>query len=821
MKKIIFQLATLALAALLTMSAFAAVKADADEDYYYYTLAGDMDENGMHDIKDVLAIIKGMLDNNSITDTALADLNGDGKITLADVLRTVKASLGSYEVEKVIDTKYLKESYLENFYAESIKFSAVNATSEWTAKYTDDGVEITVKITDDDVYYSGNMTSSDNVYFYIQPVNSYIYADKLALRIRCTSDGSVEVKRWSGTGDAFATETPASDANFAHTCTTTDDGWEVTVNIGYDYFGIEKEYAYGKVRMFPSMTDANAEGYTEVLYDAVDVNMARWRMDTYFVISTKENGGFERDDFHMLSFADDILSTNELYGTEFWNNLATIESNAAKTSLRTAAVGVPVFSDRTYSAEEGGLPVELIGTSYSFAPISGSSVKVTKAGYVVLEAGLLTGYETINSNIVDAGWTLVLKATKTPYNTATKAGTDTAPDLANWYVKYCEEGEEIAFGKWAVAYGTAGENDPFDWESKAAYTILDTTNDYYSISDRTWHGCPSIAVTNGGRLVAIWSTGGSGEGQPENYAVLAYSDDNGKTWAEFGYVNSEEADDENKTTVVCDAQLWLDHETNTLHCFYLMSSTLAKFEKNSAVWTFTVSNPDDDFSEWKVSDHRYLFPGLLRNNILVLSDGTWLAAPNDYMDERFTVVYASTDKGETWELRGKAYIPKAYNYDETILVEKEDGSIWMTVRNSSGVLLQSFSLDGGKTWTLGSATDIYNCTTRFNITRLSSGALLMVGNAASGRTMMTAYLSYDDGETWPYSITLYEAYTTYPDVDTLTVDGVEQIHIIFDRDRYNYGRVYHGVFTEEYIKEHSGEVVDRSTMLNMITTIKE
>ncbi|MBQ8837324.1 MAG: exo-alpha-sialidase [Clostridia bacterium] len=841
MKKIIFRLAALFVAALLTVGASAAVLASDEEDYYYYTLQGDLDESGTHDVKDVIKLLKVML-NNADADNTLADMNGDGKVTLVDALRVVKATLGDYEVEKVIDNNYLKESYLKNFYAESIKFSAVNATSEWTAKYTDDGVEITVNVTDDDLYYSGNMTSSDNIYFYIQPVNSIIYADKLAIRVRCTTDGSVEVKRWDGVNDKFVTETPAADANFARTFATTDDGWTVTVKIGYDYFGLEKEYSYGKVRLLPSMTDANADGYTEVLYDAVDTNMARWRMDTYFVISTNEKGGFVRDDFDKLSFKEDILDTNALADTEFWNNLATIESNADKTVIREVKVGASNFSDRTYGMEEGGLPTELIGKAYGCGPIAGSNVKVTKAGYVVLEVGNFSGYDTINSNVAAAGWTLVLKATKTPYNTATRAGTSAAPDLANWYVKYCEAGEEIDFGKWAVAYG-AGETTPFAWESKAPYTILDSdavykwgtapanttlldsdTNTYYSGADRVWNGVPSVAVTENGRVFAVWSTGGKAEGQPENYAVIGISNDNGETWTELGYINSEEVGADGKNTTVCDAQLWMDHDTNTLHCFYLVSSTLEAFEKSSAVWTFSIANVNDHYSEWEFSAHRYLFPGLLRNNLLVIDDDgveTWLAAPNDYMDERFTVVYASTDKGQTWELRGKAYIPKAYNYDETILVEKEDGSIWMTVRNSSGVLLQSFSLDKGRTWTLSSATDIYNCTTRFNITRLSTGALIMIGNAASGRTMMTAYLSYDDGKTWPYSVTLYKEYTTYPDVDTITVDGVEQIHVIFDRDRYNYGRIYHGILTEEYIKTHNGDFLGGSSYFNMITTIKE
>ena len=56
-----------------------------------------------------------------------------------------------------------------------------------------------------------------------------------------------------------------------------------------------------------------------------------------------------------------------------------------------------------------------------------------------------------------------------------------------------------------------------------------------------------------------------------------------------------------------------------------------------------------------------------------------------------------------------------------------------------------------------------------------------------------------------FSLTLKE-YSTYPDVALVTVNGEEQIHVIFDRDRYGLGKVYHTVFTEEYLKENNGKV---------------
>ena len=70
-------------------------------------------------------------------------------------------------------------------------------------------------------------------------------------------------------------------------------------------------------------------------------------------------------------------------------------------------------------------------------------------------------------------------------------------------------------------------------------------------------------------------------------------------------------------------------------------------------------------------------------------------------------------------------------------------------------------------------------------------------------------------------MTLYEAYSTYPDVSLYYgEDGGEQIHIIFDRDRYEYGQIFHVTLTEEYIRENNGKVLSPETDLHLVTTLK-
>ena len=51
----------------------------------------------------------------------------------------------------------------------------------------------------------------------------------------------------------------------------------------------------------------------------------------------------------------------------------------------------------------------------------------------------------------------------------------------------------------------------------------------YAESIRLFQGMPTVAVTRGGRIYAGWTSGGNGEPHIENYDLLVYSDDGGKT----------------------------------------------------------------------------------------------------------------------------------------------------------------------------------------------------------------------------------------------------------------------------------------------------
>lgn len=737
----------------------------------------------------------------------------------SDELHTVSVCSAAPAIE---NRNLLPMSYLTEFSEDSVSLSLsakTTATATYSAAYSDKGVSVTATVVDPTIFtVTGDVAAGDSVSIQLQGTNSVARGDRFAVHFCCDADGNYLLERYDNS-DGYAADTSVdptkvNDSSY-FTFAKTKDGYTVTYFASYAFLRMTKEQAFGNVRMLLALRNTDTADSTVYGEYGTDIGINDDLVYTWLLLDAANK--ITRDDLDTVSFAEDILPSNAHADLAFLDNLATI-SAGSKSVLREAKAGAQAFNDRTYSFEESFFPAELVGKAFVGGPIAGDTTTVQKAGYVVLAVGELSSYDKVNAKVKAAGWTQILYAAGTPYNSGVRVN---IPDLVNWYVKYCEAGETIAFGKWAIPFAN-GETTPFAWDVTGAETIVGSTDPYYGFDTRLWNGCPTVEVTNGGRLIGAWTTGGKSEGYPENYIVFAYSDDKGVTWTEFCVVNNGKADSPDKTSTVCDIQIWKDKETNTLHCFYINTSKNPPYEKASAVWTFTMRNLDGDIGDVVYSEHRYCFPGLMRNNITVLSDGTWLATPNNFLDERFSVVYASTDKGQTWTLRGRAYIPEAINYDETMVTELADGTLWMGVRASTSkkAMYQAFSFDKGYTWTVSSPSHIFNCNTRFNFTRLASGALLMVYNAESGRKKMTAALSYDEGLTWPYRVTLYTDYSTYPDVALeYGEDGAEQIHVIFDRDRYEVGQVFHTVLTEEYIRKNTGTVLPAGE-LHIVTTLK-
>lgn len=113
-------------------------------------------------------------------------------------------------------------------------------------------------------------------------------------------------------------------------------------------------------------------------------------------------------------------------------------------------------------------------------------------------------------------------------------------------------------------------------------------------------------------------------------------------------------------------------------------------------------------------------------------------------------VIRSEDNGETWELREIAHpIGNRIGFSETALCDNGRGEIIAVMRSGEGGTYntyQSFSSDGGRTWSPPEDTGIwgYPC----NVIRLRDGRLLCTYGYRRDAMGVRAVLSSDGGHTW-------------------------------------------------------------------------
>lgn len=344
-----------------------------------------------------------------------------------------------------------------------------------------------------------------------------------------------------------------------------------------------------------------------------------------------------------------------------------------------------------------------------------------------------------------------------------------------------------------------------DSDSRRLPRVILDPGDTYDAVHRTWQGIPGIECTRGGVLYATWYTGGEEEGQ-DNHVVLVASRDGGSTWS-----RPEIVIDPPGEVRAFDPVLWIDPR-DRLWLFWAQSH--AWWDGRGGVWGICRDAPDATEPAWS-APHR-IANGVMMNKPTVLSNGDWLfptavwrVAPSRHAEvkphagaleemegEAMSNVTASLDEGGTFSRRGGADVPER-TFDEHMLIERHDGSLWMLVRTKYGIG-QSTSTDGGKTWSPGTPSGIAGPDSRFFIRRLSSGRLLLLHHHGfTGRSHLTASLSEDDGATWKGHLLLDDrSNVAYPDA-CIGKDG--RIHVIYDRDRTVHGEVLMASITEPEI----------------------
>jgi hypothetical protein len=332
----------------------------------------------------------------------------------------------------------------------------------------------------------------------------------------------------------------------------------------------------------------------------------------------------------------------------------------------------------------------------------------------------------------------------------------------------------------------------------------------YADAVRMFQGIPSLERSPGGRLWATWYGGGVTEDH-HNYIMLVTSGDDGKTWTDLKLVIDPDREGPVRAYDPCP---WLD-PTGRLWLFWAQRTKVHPY-----LFAITTDNPDDADAAW--SKPRRICEGVMMCKPTVTRQGDWLLPTAIWHREGSCRVVASQDQGRTWTLRGTATVPdpKNRNCDEPMIVQRQDGSLWMWVRTRYGIG-ESFSNDVGRSWSEVRPAAVAHATARFFVRRLASGHLLLVKHGPlaqrTGRSHLTAYLSPDDGRSWLGGLLLDErSGVSYPD-GFQSDDGL--IYIIHDFDRTGEKEILMSVFAEEDVragKDVSGKV-RRRVLINKAT----
>ena len=500
--------------------------------------------------------------------------------------------------------------------------------------------------------------------------------------------------------------------------------------------------------------------------------------------------------------------------------LATVATESYKFAHVTS--GKTIFNDRpaTFAST---IPAWMNGKSYIIGSMdNGVSVTTTSSGWVYVLTPASGIYGNNNSQVANLkrnGFSLL---SVLPSN---QISIGLAEEMAVMG-KLASSGETISVGKWGILIADNFQEE-ISMQPPAVIlnpeSKLSTNPEYYEYLDgeRLWQGIPSIAKDDeSGRLWYTFYSGGKDEDE-YNFCLLYTSKDDGVTWSGPKVVIDP------KTPVrAYDPNLWLDPNGRL---WFIWNQSYYWNDGRNGVWAMYTDEPEKEDPTW--SDPFRLANGIAMNDPIVLTKdsgelkaGTWIlpvaiwegSDRADMQKEVHPNCYISTNQGMTWTYQGSVLNTEGQRTaDENMIVQMADGSLRMWIRTTLGIE-ESFSADGGKTWTDSVNTGISTASSRFWVGWLDSETQLAVYNnppdGSATRSHLTAAISTDGGKNWSHKLVIDErGGVSYPDVH---IDDNGYIYISYDTGRTAEAEMVMAKITKEDIV--GGELVNSGSKLKVL-----
>ncbi|MGM0488147.1 MAG: sialidase family protein [Planctomycetota bacterium] len=152
--------------------------------------------------------------------------------------------------------------------------------------------------------------------------------------------------------------------------------------------------------------------------------------------------------------------------------------------------------------------------------------------------------------------------------------------------------------------------------------------------------------------------------------------------------------------------------------------------------------------------------GPVKNKPIQLEDGSILC-PSSTEHEGWRVHFErTTNLGKTWEVIGPIHDGEEFGAIQPSILTYPDGRLQILCRSRQNVITQSWSADGGRTWSRMTATELPNPNAGTDAVTLRDGRQLLVYNHTtrggpfpSGRNMLNVAVSRD-GKEWNTVLTL-------------------------------------------------------------------